>query len=217
MVRRAEQSGYAALVLTVDAPVAGIRNREHRAGFSLPANVSAANFRGDTPFSSTDTVAGGSIVFDGFMACAPTWNDIDWLVSSTRLPVIVKGILNPDDAKEALNHGVAGIVVSNHGGRILDTLPASIEALPLIADAIAGRIPILLDSGIRRGSDVFKALALGASAVLVGRPYIHALATAGALGVAHVLRILREELEINMALSGCATLESINKNTLFSF
>jgi 4-hydroxymandelate oxidase len=131
------------------------------------------------------------------------------------LPVVVKGILDPADALRALEHGAKGIIVSNHGGRVLDTLPASIDALPPIAKAIAGRAPLLLDGGIRRGTDVFKAIALGASAVLIGRPYVHALAAAGALGVAHVLRTLREELKVCMALSGCTTLDAIDESQLF--
>jgi 4-hydroxymandelate oxidase len=149
------------------------------------------------------------------MANAPTWENITWLASVTRLPIVVKGILNPDDALLAIQYGASGIIVSNHGGRILDTLPASIDALPAVTAAVNGRIPVLLDGGIRRGSDVFKAIALGASAVLIGRPYIHALVTAGALGVAHVLRTLREELEVTMALSGCSTLAAIDETSLF--
>jgi 4-hydroxymandelate oxidase len=213
LVRRAEAAGYAALVVTVDAPIAGIRNREQRAGFRLPADVCAVNLQGAPVYSPQ--AAAGSIVFNGLMAAAPTWQDIEQLASVTRLPLIVKGILNADDALRALNHGAAGVVVSNHGGRILDGVPASIQALPAVAEAVAGRAPILLDGGIRRGSDIFKALALGAAAVMVGRPYVHALATAGALGVAHLLRILREELEVNMALCGCSTLKAIDRAALF--
>jgi 4-hydroxymandelate oxidase len=165
---------------------------------------------------SIATMDTGHAVFDGLMARAPLWKDIQWLASVTQLPVILKGILNADDARRALEYGVAGIVVSNHGGRILDTVPASIDALPYVVEAVSGSVPVFLDSGIRRGSDIFKALALGASAVLIGRPYIHALATAGALGVAHVLRILREELEVTMALCGCATLSAITRDRLFA-
>jgi len=132
------------------------------------------------------------------------------------LPVILKGILDPEDALLALQHGAQGIIVSNHGGRVLDTLPASIDALPAIAQAVAKSVPILLDGGIRRGSDIFKALALGADAVLIGRAYVYALAAAGALGVAHVIRTLREELEVCMALTGCATLDKIDSNRLFN-
>src|SRR5690606_32775453 len=120
------------------------------------------------------------------MTHAPTWADVEWLRSVTRLPIILKGITDAADAVRAVEAGAAGLIVSNHGGRTLDTLPATIDVLPRIADAVNGRVPLLIDGGIRRGSDVLKALALGATAVLVGRPYVHGLATAGAIGVAHV-------------------------------
>lgn len=214
LVRRAEACGCEALVVTVDAPLAGIRNREQRAGFHLPAGIDAVNLAALPRAPAQSLPPHASVVFDGLMAHAPGWDDIAWLCSATTLPVVVKGILDPDDAVLALQHGARGIIVSNHGGRVLDTLPASIDALPAIVAAIAGRIPVLLDGGIRRGSDVFKALALGAGAVLIGRAYLHALAAAGALGVAHVLRTLREELEICMAVSGCATLADIDRSNL---
>jgi 4-hydroxymandelate oxidase len=150
------------------------------------------------------------MVFDDLMQHAPTWRDLEWLLATTRLPVIVKGVLHPDDAARTVDMGAAGIVVSNHGGRTLDTLPASLDALPAIATRLAGRVPILLDGGIRRGTDIFKAIALGASAVLIGRAYIHALAAAGPLGIAHVLRLLQDELEATMALCGVASLDRIS-------
>ncbi|MGV3592316.1 MAG: alpha-hydroxy acid oxidase [Gammaproteobacteria bacterium] len=210
LVRRAEQCGCKALVVTVDAPLAGIRNREQRAGFHLPPGISAVNLA-DLPGAAPQALLpGASAVFDGLLANAPTWSDIAWLAANTSLPVIVKGVLDPADALLAIEHGARGIVVSNHGGRILDTVPASLDVLPAIAAAVAGRVPLLLDGGIRRGSDVFKAIALGAQAVLIGRAYVHALAAAGALGVAHVIRTLREELEVCMALTGCASLEAID-------
>ncbi|MDB6060481.1 MAG: FMN-dependent alpha-hydroxy acid dehydrogenase family protein [Verrucomicrobiaceae bacterium] len=214
LVRRAESSGCQALVVTVDAPVAGVRNREHRVGFHLPDGITAVNLA-DLPTSAAPAIALGNVVLDGLMANAPTWKDVAWLVSVTSLPVVVKGILDPEDALLAIQHGASGIIVSNHGGRVLDTLPASIDALPAVAAAVAGKVPLLLDGGIRRGTDIFKAIALGATAVLIGRPYIYALATAGALGVAHVLRTLREEFEVAMALSGCATLAEIKRVNLF--
>ena len=214
LVRRAEESGYRALVVTVDAPLAGIRNREQRAGFHLPAGVAAVNLAASQA-ASPELWPGASSVFDGLLAHTPTWDDIAWLCSVTALPVLVKGILDPGDAVLAVEHGARGIIVSNHGGRILDTLPASIDALPAIASAVAGRVPLLLDGGIRRGSDVFKAIALGARAALIGRPYVHALAAAGALGVAHLIRTLREELEVCMALTGCTTLDAVDKGRLF--
>ena len=148
---------------------------------------------------------GHSAVFDHLMTHAPTWDDIAWLRSITRLPVLLKGVVHPLDAREALNCGAAGVIVSNHGGRTLDTMPATATLLPRVVEAVAGDAPVLVDGGIRRGTDVLKALALGASAVLVGRPVLHGLANAGAMGVAHVLRLLRDELEISMALTGCRT------------
>lgn len=212
LVQRAEACGFSALVVTVDAPLAGIRNREQRAGFALPAAVAAVNLEALAPANAS---AGNSAVFDVLMANAPSWADIEWLLRQTKLPVLLKGVLDPEDAKQALAHGIAGLVVSNHGGRVLDTLPASMAALPEVVAGVEGKIPVLLDGGIRRGTDVFKALALGADAVLLGRPYIHALATAGALGVAHLLRTLREELEITMAITGCKTLDDIGPQCLW--
>ncbi|ESQ79034.1 alpha-hydroxy acid oxidase [Asticcacaulis sp. YBE204] len=213
LIRRAEREGYRALVVTVDAPLAGVRNREQRAGFTLPAPLSPVNLPGTPPVPQVG--AGESLIFDSLMPAAPTWKDIEWVLKEARVPVLIKGILAPEDAEHARALGAAGIVVSNHGGRVLDTVPASLDALPRIAEIIQGRIPILLDGGVRRGSDVFKAIALGATAVMVGRPYVQALATAGALGVAHALRTLREELEIVMALSGAKTLADIGPDHLF--
>lgn len=213
LIKQAEEYGYEAIIITVDAPIAGLRNREQRIGFQLPLNVSPINL---IQFSQqTAPQNNQSSVFNGLLKNAPTWKDIAWLVSQTKLPVLIKGISNSEDALLAIDSGVQGIVVSNHGGRILDTLPASIDCLPRISFVVNGRIPILFDGGIRRGSDIFKALALGASAVLVGRPYIYALASAGALGVAHLLRTLLEELEITMALCGCSSLSQINSSCIF--
>ncbi len=209
LVRRAEAAGYQALVVTVDAPVSGPRNREQRAGFVLPAGVEAVNLRGmpvaELQGGNAETLLLGGPLLDG----APTWQDIRWLRSLTRLPILVKGIMTADDARRAVAEEVDGIIVSNHGGRTLDTQPATIDVLPEIGGAGGESVPVLLDSGIRRGSDVFKALALGAKAVLIGRPYVYGLAAAGAIGASHVIRILRAEFEIAMALSGCADLKAI--------
>lgn len=209
LVRRAEAVGYAVLVVTVDAPINGVRNREHRAGFALPPGIVAENLRDIASVATAPLEQGASAVLDRFMAVAPTWGDVVWLASQTKLPIVLKGILSADDAVRAIEAGAAGIIVSNHGGRTLDTLPATIDALPAIATAVAGRVPLLLDGGIRRGTDVLKALALGASAVLIGRPVVYGLAVNGAFGVAHVLRVLRDEFEIAMALSGCRTLADV--------
>ena len=208
LVQRAEAAGYEALVLTVDAPTSGARDRERRAGFRLPPGVSAVNLAGLAPPARVPLAPGQSALFDDLLAHTPTWADVEWLQSITRLPVLLKGILHPDDARLAQQLGVAALVVSNHGGRTLDTVPATATVLPRIAQAVPG-MPLLVDGGIRRGTDVLKAMALGASAVLVGRPYIYGLANAGAMGVAHVLRLLRDELEIAMALTGCAQLQDI--------
>jgi 4-hydroxymandelate oxidase len=214
LVAQAEEAGCAALVVTLDAPVNGNRNREQRAGFTLPPGVEPVLTRGRSGPSAFQGGQGGPLC-GGILAGAPTWRDVEWLRSLTSRPVLFKGIMTPQDALRAIDAGVSGLVVSNHGGRTLDTLPASIEVLPAVAEAVAGRVPILLDSGVRRGTDVVKALALGASAVMVGRPYVHGLAAAGAAGVAHVIHILRAELEVAMALTGCRDLRSIGREALW--
>ncbi len=205
LLQRVERAGYEALVLTVDAPVSGARDRERRANFHLPAGICAVNLQG----MSSPPTRDGNALCGGLLHHAPTWEDLTWLQAQTRLPILLKGILHPADALQAAHMGVAGIIVSNHGGRTLDTAPATALALPKVVSALrnAGMPqPVLVDGGIRRGTDVLKAIALGASAVMVGRPIVWGLANAGAAGVAHVLRLLRDELEIAMALTGCATL-----------
>ena len=206
LVQRAEAAGYEALVLTVDAPTSGVRDRERRAGFRLPPGVGPVNLAGLQVPAPSALSPGQSALFDGLLHHAPTWDDIAWLQSITRLPVLLKGVLHPADARQAVSVGAAGLIVSNHGGRTLDTAPATATALPRVVQAVGGAVPVLVDGGIRRGTDVLKAMALGASAVLVGRPAVWGLANAGAAGVAHVLRLLRDELEVAMALTGCATL-----------
>ena len=215
VIERAEQAGFEALVVTVDAPVSGARDRERRAGYRLPPGVSAVNLAGLMSSAPSRPLAEGqSALFDDLLHAAPTWDDIAWLRSVTRLPVLLKGVLHEADAREAVAAGVQGLLVSNHGGRTLDTAVATAWALPRVVEAVQGQVPVLVDGGIRRGTDVLKAVALGARAVLVGRPYVHALACAGALGVAHVLRLLRDELEIAMALCGCATLAEVRPEIL---
>lgn len=206
LVRRAEAAGYEALVLTVDAASTGARDRQRRAGFSLPASIKAANLVGMPPPPAVDPAGG---LFAQVQHAAPTWDDIAWLQSVTRLPVLLKGVLHEADGRQAAALQVAGLIVSNHGGRTLDTTLATADALPRLAQAVGQDMALLVDGGIRRGTDVLKALALGARAVLIGRPYVYALAAAGAQGVAHVLRLLRDELEIAMVLSGCRTLADI--------
>lgn len=206
LVQRAEAAGYEALVLTVDAPTSGVRDRERLAGFRLPPGVGPVNLAGLQAPTATELRPGQSALFDGLLHQAPTWDDIAWLQSITRLPVLLKGVLHPADARQAVAAGTAGLIVSNHGGRTLDTAPATASALLRVVQAVGGAVPVVVDGGIRRGTDILKAMSLGASAVLVGRPAIWGLANAGAAGVAHVLRLLRDELEIAMALTGCATL-----------
>ncbi len=206
LVRRAEAAGYQALVLTADAPIGALR-----AGLALPAGIEPVNLKGMRQLPPHHGAPGGPPLFGSdLVAAAPTWADISWLRCLTSLPILLKGVMTPEDAVRAIDEGLNGIVVSNHGGRILDGQPATIEALPEIAETVARRVPVLLDGGIRRGGDIFKALALGADAVLLGRPYALALAAAGAPGVAHVLHLLRAELEATMVATGCATLEEID-------
>lgn len=202
LVERARSAGYEALVVTLDTPVQPPNLAALRAGFQLPADALAAHLPATQALPATTD---GSRVFQGLMARAPTWDDLEWLVANARLPVWVKGVLDADDARRLVAAGAAGLVVSNHGGRSLDGAPASLAALPAVRAAVGDDVPLLLDGGIRSGTDAYKALALGADAVLVGRLQVYALALGGALGVAHLLRTLREELEVCMALTGCAT------------
>lgn len=207
LVKMAEAHHYTALVITADSPHTGIRDRERRAFFHLPKDMQHPHTPAHIPLP--ELKEGDHPVFHGLMKIAPTWEDIAWMVKQTYLPVILKGIVHPQDAQLAIQHGVKGLIISNHGGRVLDTCISPLIALQLIKKVVPADFPLLYDGGIRRGSDVFKAIALGASAVLIGRPYIYGLATAGALGVAHVIKILKEEFEITMALMGTATVAEI--------
>jgi 4-hydroxymandelate oxidase len=208
LIARAAAAGFEALVLTVDAPVHGARDRERRVGFRLPRGIEAVNLAGLAP---RDASAGS--VFQQLMSHAATWGDVDWLRSRTRLPLVLKGVLRDDDAAKAVRLGVDGLIVSNHGGRTLDGAVATAHALPQVVQA-AGQVPVLVDGGIRRGVDVLRACALGARAVLIGRPLVHALAVGGPRGVAHMIRLLRDELEIAMALTGCGTLAAAGSDLL---
>ena len=212
LAERAAAAGYQALVLTVDAPVSGLRNREQRAGFQLPDGIRAVNV--DESPSLPELQPGQSAVFDGLLALAPRWEEVAWLCRHSPLPVLLKGILHPADARQAMQAGAAGVIASNHGGRVLDSQLPAVKMLPAIRQAVGAEALLLVDGGIRRGTDVLKAIALGADAVLIGRPYVHALATAGALGVAHLLKLLREELEVGMALCGCRELADITPELL---
>jgi 4-hydroxymandelate oxidase len=201
VVQRAEAAGYKAIVLTADLPRLSNRERDIRSKFVLPSHLFIANYKDvekDDDYIPVPTYL--------------TWDAIDWLRGLTTLPIVVKGLLTAEDALIALERGVDAIVVSNHGGRQLDGAIPSIEALPEIIEAVNGRCEVYVDGGIRRGTDILKALALGARAVLVGRPAIWGLAVNGADGVHHVLEILRSELELAMALSGCPSLEHISRS-----
>ncbi len=216
LVQRAEGAGCKAICVTVDTPVIGTRNREMRDRFCLPRGLETANLKalGLKPTKTGHVSDKGiySITLDP----ALTWKGIEWLRSFAKVPVLLKGILSPEDARLAAENGVSGIIVSNHGGRNLDTAPATIEALPRVAEAAAGRIEILMDGGVRRGTDVVKALAFGAKAVLIGRPYLWALGAAGAEGVERAVRLLHAELQAAMALLGTPTLAKIDRRILWS-
>ncbi len=199
LVRRAEAAGYRAIVLTVDLPRLGRREKDIRNNVTIPPS----------PYYEANFV---DVEKEGQRWVPLTWESLSWLRSITSLPILLKGILTAEDAVLAVEHGIDGIVVTNHGGRQLDTAIPSIEALPEVVEAVAERCEVYLDGGIRRGTDVLKALALGARAVLVGRPVLWGLAVNGAEGVCHVLELLRNELELDMALAGRPTLDSIDRS-----
>jgi 4-hydroxymandelate oxidase len=212
VLAQVDTAGFEALVLTVDAPVHGVRDRERRYGMPLPEGVRAVHW----PTTTGPNTEGLCV---GLANAAPTWADVQWLIAQTRLPVLLKGITHPQDAVQALHLGAAGVIVSNHGGRVLDTLPATAELLPRIVQTVRQQHPqalVLIDGGIRRGTDLFKALALGADAALIGRPALYGLAHAGARGAAHVLRLMRDEFETTMTLTGCAHLQDIDIDRLWT-
>lgn len=203
LIERAQRAGCRALVITVDTPVAPIRDRELRARFALPPGLTIANLQ---PSCERAAIRPGadhhSSSYVPLLDPTLTWDTVDWIRSLSTVPVILKGVLAAADAVLAAQRGIDALVVSNHGARNLDTAPATIQALPRVAEAVAGSMPILVDGGIRRGTDIVKALALGATAVLIGRPCLHGLAVAGAEGVADVLRLLQHELRTALMLCG---------------
>jgi isopentenyl diphosphate isomerase/L-lactate dehydrogenase-like FMN-dependent dehydrogenase len=203
LVKLVEAAGYRAIVLTVDSPYLGRRERDLHNQFILGQHVSMANFSNKNASASPSS-----------RHLVDTWETVDWLRSMTALPILLKGILTAEDARLAAERGIDGIVVSNHGGRQLDGAIASLDALPEVVEAVAGRCEVYVDGGIRRGTDVLKALALGARAVLLGRSILWGLAVNGQEGVHHVLELLRAELELAMALSGRPTLASIDRSLL---
>ena len=206
LIERALAHGYDALVLTVDVPRLGRRERDMRVSFTIPEGVTIPNVAIAAGVTAADVA---SVAFVERL----TWADLEWL-AGFGLPVLVKGILHPDDARLAVEHGAAAIVVSNHGGRQLDAAIAGLDALPPILEAVAGRVPVILDGGIRRGTDVVMALALGAAAVGIGRPVIWGLAVNGEEGVGSVLDLLTAELEMAMALCGAATIADLTPELL---
>ncbi len=212
LVQRAEAAGYRGICMTVDVPFTGNRERDLRNAFTFPFPL--ANLAGMQLDTLPTGVVGDSSGLGNYVAskwdASLTWTDVDWLASITRLPVILKGIMTGEDARLSVEHGAAAVVVSNHGGRQLDSVESGIAALPEVAEAVEGRIEVLMDGGVRRGTDVLKALALGAGAVLIGRPYMYGLAVGGEAGVTRVLELLRRELRNAMALSGRPTISSID-------
>ena len=215
LIERAEAAGYLAIVLTVDAPVLGRRLRDERNEFVLPEGLSMVNL-GDLADDVSKTLGGSAITSYAASRHDPTlsWNDLDWIRSNSTLPLLIKGVIRADDAARAAELGVDGVIVSNHGGRQLDGAPATIDALSDVVDQVQERCEILVDGGIRWGSDVFKALGLGAKAVMLGRPVLWGLAVAGGDGVKGVLEHLRDELGTVMTLAGCPTLESIDRQVV---
>jgi isopentenyl diphosphate isomerase/L-lactate dehydrogenase-like FMN-dependent dehydrogenase len=206
LVARAEMLGFEAVVLTVGCPVPGLRDRNLRNRFELPAHVSPAHFRkGEAGDPNNPIHAFQNAEIDA----AATWEDVAWLRRVTRLPLIVKGILNPCDVAPSLQCGVEGIIVSNHGGRQLDTSVSSIAALPAIVEDVAGRVPVFADGGFRRGPDALKALALGADAVFMGRPVLWALAAGGEAGLFAMMQVLSRELVNAMQLAGCRDIATL--------
>lgn len=208
LIRRAEAAGYEAIVLTIDAAI-------KLAGMTLPRGVEAVNLAGMPRPVHTAGTSGRIVLGTPLADAAPCWDDLTWLRSVTDLPVLVKGLVLGEDAKQAIALGADGLILSNHGGRVLDGLPPTLALLPDLVAVVAGRVPILLDSGVRTGTDCAKALALGASAVLIGRPQYHALAVAGVAGMAHLLLILRTELEMAMAQMGCPTIPDLTPARLW--
>ncbi|EOA16863.1 hypothetical protein CARUB_v10005088mg [Capsella rubella] len=213
LVKRAEKAGFKAIALTVDTPRLGRRESDIKNRFALPRGLTLKNFEGlDLGKIDKTNDSGLASYVAGQVDQSLSWKDITWLQSITSLPILVKGVITAEDARIAVEYGAAGIIVSNHGARQLDYVPATIMALEEVVKAVEGRIPVFLDGGVRRGTDVFKALALGASGVFVGRPSLFSLAAHGEAGVRKMLQMLRDEFELTMALSGCRSLREISRN-----
>ncbi|KAL0399548.1 UNVERIFIED_CONTAM: (S)-2-hydroxy-acid oxidase GLO2 [Sesamum radiatum] len=217
LVRRVEWAGFKAITLTVDAQRLGRRENDIKNRFTLPPNLTLKNFEG-LDLGKMDKVESSGLAsyFAGQIDRTLSLKDMKWLQSITSLPILVKGVLTVEDTRIAIQNGAAGIIVSNHGARQLDFVPATIMVLEEVVKAAQGRVPVFLDGGVRRGTDVFKALALGASGVFIGRPVVFSLAAEGEAGVRKVLQMLREEFELTMALSGCRSLSEITRDHIIA-
>jgi 4-hydroxymandelate oxidase len=215
LIERAEAAGCRALAVTVDTPVLGSRDRERRLAFPTDGTMSAVHLEGLSPSDPKSHHWEPGSIYSPLLQPALTWESIAWIRAHTRLPVLLKGVMAAEDARLAVTAGVDGLIVSNHGGRNLDTAPATLDVLPGIVSAAGGRMPVLIDGGIRRGTDALKALALGAQAVMVGRPPLWGLAVAGAEGVARVMELLQAELLTAMALAGVTRLADIDSRLIW--
>jgi lactate 2-monooxygenase len=222
MLRRVEAAGYTAIMVTLDTPVLGWREQDLRLGY-LPflEGKGIINYLSDPVFraslaKSPEEDPRAAIMQFLSVFTNPTfgWNDVDWLRSQTSLPLLLKGVVHPDDARKAIDHGVDGIVVSNHGGRQLDGEIGTLDALPSIVEAVDGAASVLVDSGVRHGADVIKAIALGAKSVLLGRPYAYAMASHGEAGVRHLIRTMMAEIDLELALCGLTSIKGINQSVL---
>lgn len=214
MIDRAAASGYRAVVLTVDTPVLGRRERDFRNAFTMPAGLRYENLT--EALSRTGVAELGesaiALYFVDQLDHGLQWKDLEWLVAHSKLPVLVKGVVRGDDAKRSVAAGARGLIVSNHGGRQLDYSIATLDALPEVAEAVGNDVPVLLDGGVRRGTDVLKAVALGAKSVMIGRPYLWALAVDGYEGVRHMLQLLEDEIAISMSLLGVKNLSELSRD-----
>jgi 4-hydroxymandelate oxidase len=211
LVERVHAAGYSAICVTVDTPFSGRRERDVRNPLRPPPNMALGNFSAEALKMDTSSLI---LYVTGQVDPAFSWQDLAWLHSITPLPIVLKGVLRGDDATKAVEHGVAGLLVSNHGGRQLDGALATLSALPDVVNAVQGCAEVYLDGGVRRGTDVLKALALGARCVFLGRPVVWGLAVAGEAGVRHILEMLRDELSLAMALAGCAALSDVDRSLI---
>ncbi|HEU5217194.1 MAG TPA: alpha-hydroxy acid oxidase, partial [Gemmatimonadales bacterium] len=216
LVSRVAAAGFDALVLTVDVPEIGRRERDERNGFRLSADLRVANFKPSASAALQGDTEGSALAsfISGMRDSTLQWKDLEWLSALAGIPLVVKGLVRGDDARRAVDHGAAGVVVSNHGGRQLDTAIASLTALPEVAAAVGDRTLVMMDGGIRRGTDILKALALGANAVMVGRPVLWGLAVEGEAGARRVLELLIAELDLAMALAGAPHISDITRDLI---